>query len=262
MTRTNGSAPPVRGSHGWTGRPSVPARSIPAPCGGATCVRNSTRAVAGLSPPVRGSRPGQQRPSRPPGSIPARAGEPIALTAAQFRSRVYPRPCGGAWAAVGTRMESEGLSPPVRGSQDDIIADKARGGSIPARAGEPISARAPAGSETVYPRPCGGAQEQCPQDDPAAGLSPPVRGSPSRWRGYPNLKRSIPARAGEPLTCMGSPPVWGVYPRPCGGARTHHAPEEQWRGLSPPVRGSPSPVRYLPAYFRSIPARAGEPPAS
>ena len=87
----------------------------------------------------------------------------------------------------------------------------------------------------------------------AAGLSPPVRGSP--WHRCDlfvhSMTGSIPARAGEP-------------------AQSAKARRGRYNGLSPPVRGSR--VRGLPAsvYPRqpsssnrpqhgSIPARAGEP---
>ena len=266
--------------------------------------------AGGLSPPVRGSHPGEElrRPSarrvyprpcggavatirqivaRIPGSIPARAGEPLGMPC-------YTAPC-------------KGLSPPVRGNLRRAIPSPGPDRSIPARAGEPPGARAcpylrglsppvrgnhlPSGLISargkVYPRPCGGTvpgqlAESTPVRgsqlaDSTAGLSPPVRGSPVAPRSRFRLRRSIPARAGEPSVVMIglgptglSPPVRGsrrvpegklirVYPRPCGGARGHRGvrstvyprpcggatePGTQAgsagtdAGLSPPVRGN------------------------
>ena len=59
------------------------------------------------------------------------------VVACSGRSGVYPRACGGAWAARAARRLGKGLSPRVRGSHPDAIWDACCGGSIPARAGEP-----------------------------------------------------------------------------------------------------------------------------
>ena len=152
-----GLSPPVRGSPitGCSSRllyRSIPARAgeppslhahvlssrvYPRPCGGATSAEDTASDLRGLSPPVRGS------PMRPMcrgpwlGSIPARAGEPSDRTPFRSRRRVYPRPCGGAFAASVGSDHYEGLSPPVRGSRNLPDHRKRWTGSIPARAGEP-----------------------------------------------------------------------------------------------------------------------------
>ncbi len=71
--------------------------------------------------------------------------------------RVYPRACGGAVQPEDFVRHNWGLSPRVRGSQAAIPVAAARFGSIPARAGEPVSNRRSVRAIWVYPRACGGA---------------------------------------------------------------------------------------------------------
>ena len=94
------------------------------------------------------------------------------------------------------------------------------------------------------------------------------------------MRRSIPARAGEPRAERFpgtkrrglSPPVRGslafknhrgyflrVYPRPCGGACDWRSGYASQHGPSPPVRGSLQQTPGGRDNPRSIPARAGEP---
>ncbi len=55
---------------------------------------------------------------------------------------VYPRTCGGAIKIMAKSAESEGLSPHVRGSHISQLYGDDLQGSIPARAGEPLAAKA------------------------------------------------------------------------------------------------------------------------
>ena len=91
------------------------------------------------------------------------------------------------------------------------------------------------------------------------GLSPRVRGSRDRGRERFGESGSIPACAGEPLTCSTVRWAIRVYPRVCGGAEALALQDYQVEGLSPRVRGSR--VERLPRgrVFGSIPACAGEP---
>ena len=171
--RCNGLSPPVRGSpprsfpHLLITR-SIPARAgeppvlsrlglrcrvYPRPCGGAPCGWRPIGHVPGLSPPVRGSRCASCVAAVVIRSIPARAGEPRTRTG-RGRTRVYPRPCGGAMSSARSPVGSlvyprpcggasskaqrgTGLSPPVRGSPRNRNIGINRLRSIPARAGEP-----------------------------------------------------------------------------------------------------------------------------
>ena len=71
-------------------------------------------------------------------------------------------------------------------------------GSIPARAGEPISLRSSAPPKWVYPRACGGTVFLLTKSARYFGLSPRVRGNPYSAPQRQARKGSIPARAGEP----------------------------------------------------------------
>ena len=67
----------------------------PRACGGTDDIMALPIADIGLSPRVRGNHPAGVRQVRLYGSIPARAGEPLGLSAADAKRRVYPRACGG-----------------------------------------------------------------------------------------------------------------------------------------------------------------------
>ena len=54
--------------------------------------------------------------------------------------------------------------------------------------------------EAVYPRACGGTGLLDELAPGTVGLSPRVRGNPAGTNAFHNYLRSIPARAGEPLT--------------------------------------------------------------
>ena len=72
--------------------------------------------------------------------------------------------------------------------------------SIPACAGEPVSAATCVSTEEVYPRVCGGTRLLYLIWPGAGGLSPRVRGNPRPFRHRTDAARSIPACAGEPAT--------------------------------------------------------------
>ena len=161
-----------------------------------------------------------------------------------------------------SRTSGWGLSPRGRGNLVLVVDRHLEHGSIPARAGEPPSRRAPRCRSGVYPRAGGGTSSRAADRPSVGGLSPRGRGN-RRLRRRPRLGiGSIPARAGEPIRpkCCTRPS--GVYPR-AGGGTIAFLPRDQWRwGLSPRGRGNPLHLfaTHLPA--GSIPARAGEPPPS
>ena len=72
-------------------------------------------------------------------------------------------------------------------------------------------------------------------------------------------RRSIPARAGEPVTRGLLATTLGVYPRACGGTPGIRSKRTSAPGLSPRVRGNHHRPRSVDRPARSIPARAGEP---
>ena len=154
--------------------------------------------------------------------------------------------CGGADVLVRAGLQHEGLSPRVRGSPRHQAWTDGQEGSIPACAGEPISAISRAARRRVYPRVCGGAFIAELLAGRERGLSPRVRGShdPSRHGG--DGAGSIPACAGEPLSLSLWTDRGRVYPRVCGGATNPRPSRWKAMGLSPRVRGSRTPWVSLP----------------
>ena len=155
-----GLSPPTRGNLILAIVAGVAARSIPAhagepplsdcgfvksavyprPRGGTPRTAWTRRWTKGLSPPTRGNR--RRKPEPPPAerSIPAHAGEPLIIPMGVRGWGVYPRPRGGTRRSVPSSRHPFGLSPPTRGNLGRTIAQKRRGRSIPAHAGEPVAA--------------------------------------------------------------------------------------------------------------------------
>ena len=114
-------------------------------------------------------------------------------------------------------------------------------------------------SRRVYPRACGGTDFLPFSENHGKGLSPRMRGNPSRWR-LPHLPLgSIPAHAGEPWSDENRAALDAVYPRACGGTGYEDAWREAARGLSPRMRGNLHVVPVGELVLGSIPAHAGEP---
>ena len=152
-----------------------------------------------------------------------------------------------------------GLSPRVRGNQTNPTAPPPRRRSIPACAGEPAAMLDNADRVSVYPRVCGGTSRVRRRICPRMGLSPRVRGNPTRGGGGSGVGRSIPACAGEPATRRRVRNFPKVYPRVCGGTTANTTGRAAPWGLSPRVRGN-RPRPGVPGRGQgSIPACAGEP---
>ena len=106
---------------------------------------------------------------------------------------------------------------------------------------------------------CGGTDDCINRRLRAWGLSPRVRGNPSRPAPGARHRWSIPACAGEP-PCTGERHEYtGVYPRVCGGTSAEHEQGRPHGGLSPRVRGNRLGVGQHDGRTGSIPACAGEP---
>ena len=156
-------------------------------------------------------------------------------------------------------VHQSGLSPRVRGNRIIFEASDGETRSIPARAGEPGTARRPTPQPPVYPRACGGTHRFRGTERALRGLSPRVRGNPGYRIRFDNPLGSIPARAGEPNATPSTSTTATVYPRACGGTGTSKNISSLDMGLSPRVRGNPVIRAHKLASVRSIPARAGEP---
>ena len=151
---------------------------------------------------------------------------------------VYPRACGGTGSNITVDWLGKGLSPRVRGNPTTLRMPPLEPRSIPARAGEPRPFPGVIGMEPVYPRACGGTQPAARTTTEDDGLSPRVRGNHFLWRFRRPVVGSIPARAGEPRTSIGTLTWRRVYPRACGGTVLARIRAYAGMGLSPRVRGN------------------------
>ena len=131
-------------------------------------------------------------------------------------------------------------------------------GSIPACAGEPGACELGCRARRVYPRVCGGTRRAVISQGSKTGLSPRVRGNRFARRSAASCRGSIPACAGEPVTCSHWSVAPEVYPRVCGGTRSAGVIVMLARGLSPRVRGNHVKGARPGAQAGSIPACAGE----
>ena len=190
----------MRGNHEWTARRPYQQGSIPAcagepkvayasqpvykvyprVCGGTTCSQRLSQGMGGLSPRVRGNQCHGQPLMELTGSIPACAGEPSTDRERKGGSVVYPRVCGGTPPRQPGLRVAEGLSPRVRGNRLRVAELRINPGSIPACAGEPRRYALIYATTRVYPRVCGGTYDAIDANRFTVGLSPRVRGNPTR----------------------------------------------------------------------------------
>ena len=152
-----------------------------------------------------------------------------------------------------------GLSPHARGNPLCRRGRAGFQGSIPARAGQPSGPSCRGRPMAVYPRTRGATHRWLIAAYGVEGLSPHARGNHSRRRGDRPPRRSIPARAGQPLLDWDLVTTLSVYPRTRGATLVGLGLSDDLIGLSPHARGNhcfyPFPFRH----YGSIPARAGQP---
>ena len=131
-------------------------------------------------------------------------------------------------------------------------------GSIPALAGERDIEDTSEACWTVYPRACGGTVAIPDGQSLDLGLSPRLRGNATLSGNISASYGSIPALAGERcvshMVCLRTK----VYPRACGGTYSRSLICNEYRGLSPRLRGNGIFKDSALVYRRSIPALAGE----
>ena len=167
--------------------------------------------------------------------------------------------CGATAQRNRIERRRKGLSPRVRGNRQrfKIIVEFTR--SIPACAGQPISALRRLSAKAVYPRVCGATSFSFSTSTGFSGLSPRVRGNPRHDYAGVAPFRSIPACAGQPLGIGVGRGKYRVYPRVCGATESRYRPAWLSGGLSPRVRGNLLLDFDGLFLFRSIPACAGQP---
>ena len=253
------SIPACAGEPLWYVERESDSTVYPRVCGGTQFSGSALTSPIGLSPRVRGNRDAHCRRQSGGRSIPACAGEPLGCWNEPRVQRVYPRVCGGTITGFPCGYPERGLSPRVRGNRGRRLGTESGWRSIPACAGEPSASSSSARVRRVYPRVCGGTTVAGSSTTPPKGLSPRVRGN--RARGGPRRRDpgSIPACAGEPHPSTTAQTAAWVYPRVCGGTRSHCATNRWFSGLSPRVRGNRRRRGRGRRRCGSIPACAGEP---
>ena len=194
---SKGLSPRVRGNHGKWLREAGANRTIPAcagepvnfgvrlcgvrdyprVCGGTGPETLGIFSAKGLSPRVRGNHEHLGTVTSDLGTIPACAGEPARRWACARRARDYPRVCGGTFTVFPFIIQSQGLSPRVRGNRRLCSPLLSPLGTIPACAGEPGRAQLRDQIRRDYPRVCGGTIIAKNQYSHFGGLSPRVRGN-------------------------------------------------------------------------------------
>ena len=216
---------PSRSIPACAGEPDAatpPPRSTPVyprVCGGTGCFVSAFSVLRGLSPRVRGNPIEINARLTAERSIPACAGEPRRRRGRPDYPWVYPRVCGGTTSDKSYAVDTDGLSPRVRGNLARILFFPAGLRSIPACAGEPNLHGLTAQCTAVYPRVCGGTPINRLSVKRMQGLSPRVRGNLQRLSMLLLRLRSIPACAGEPTRYCQRAEKDKVYPRVCGGTR-------------------------------------------
>ena len=155
------------------------------------------------------------------------------------------------------RKSWPGLSPRVRGNQHVGPGSLGPGGSIPACAGNGVSARFSHAEATVHPRACGERGSQLSEGAIAIGSSPRVRGTEHVFPLASGKARFIPARAGNGQSCRVPNPSATVHPRACGERPAPPRRRQSSYGSSPRVRGTAIQAAEMPLTGRFIPARAG-----
>ncbi len=210
----------------------------PRVCGGTGPTEGCGPRWCGLSPRVRGNPGPTVAPARRRGTIPACAGEPSTPGPPHTWAGDYPRVCGGTPGGCRPNPAPAGLSPRVRGNHSRPIPAQRTQRTIPACAGEPWAAAAASTRAGDYPRVCGGTGGHALSSYRCTGLSPRVRGNPTRGGRHWISNGTIPACAGEPYRHVRRQYLAGDYPRVCGGTGSATLCARPCPGLSPRVRGN------------------------
>ena len=174
-------------------------------------------------------------------------------------AQVYPR-VGGATLPRSSEISTpRGLSRRGRGNRGAGHRPRHHGGSIPAWAGQPVHDAFAFQGLRVYPRVGGATDGTSVAAPPQWGLSPRGRGNRAYWLASQADEWSIPAWAGQPLSCSRSGATATVYPRVGGATITRERVETPSNGLSPRGRGNHSSSTRFTGLGGSIPAWAGQP---
>ena len=159
-------------------------------------------------------------------------------------------------------MAAYGSSPRGRGTHPVGQETAAAEWFIPARAGNTLRGTPPLCSPSVHPRAGGEHAHAGTPSFSSTGSSPRGRGTRAQRLDRREVRRFIPARAGNTSLSSESSLRKAVHPR-AGGEHTYPAPVDGWVcGSSPRGRGTPCTGARWRQRLRFIPARAGNTPRS
>ena len=189
--------------------------------------------------------------------IPAPAGNRIPPGWSSSLKTVHPRACGEQSAPRAAGCGEFGSSPRLRGTVEGLRHDTVGYRFIPAPAGNsrPLSCRMR--PFTVHPRACGEQFLVRYRRRPGFGSSPRLRGTVGTQRYNSQMKRFIPAPAGNRPSSPPTPVPESVHPRACGEQQIGQAVYLRELGSSPRLRGTEPPGGAQARGRRFIPAPAG-----
>ena len=216
--------------------------------------------IGGSSPRVRGTPHHSNGHPPHPRFIPACAGNTTSRTRTIFGQPVHPRVCGEHVHAVHKLGPDFGSSPRVRGTRARQRRHRRLGRFIPACAGNTPSATGRNIPAPVHPRVCGEHVQCHGISFPVDGSSPRVRGTLLERGSDTDVRRFIPACAGNTARARKRYRRAAVHPRVCGEHRGERATSDEQTGSSPRVRGTRRGRRPAARATRFIPACAGNTP--
>ena len=211
----------------------------------------------GSSPRVRGTLLAEEAHAGKNGIIPACAGNTSAPPRAGRASWDHPRVCGEHFRFNLSNRLTQGSSPRVRGTPPPAPPREARGGIIPACAGNTDHVVSFESALRDHPRVCGEHPMTQRTALTVAGSSPRVRGThavplPPQFR--PGI---IPACAGNTDKVFGQKTIGRDHPRVCGEHLARRWALRRLMGSSPRVRGTLCGSLSAPNLTGIIPACAG-----
>ena len=148
--------------------------------------------------------------------IPAHAGQTKLTAFIEAVNADHPRACGANNARNSATSLKNGSSPRMRGKLIQALRHVESGRIIPAHAGQTPSLIFLLESSPDHPRACGANCASPSALSADSGSSPRMRGKPSGTPAVLNLKRIIPAHAGQTRTLTIPAFISTDHPRACG----------------------------------------------
>ena len=170
----------------------------------------------GSSPRVRGTHNKDVAISNIKRFIPACAGNAFSIVRFNLEKPVHPRVCGERVTGSARLRSMTGSSPRVRGTRKRTDKQSIIDRFIPACAGNALSPPGSRSDSPVHPRVCGERLPPIKTALSAIGSSPRVRGTHPLLLAPSDLRRFIPACAGNAPSDSSRASIITVHPRVCG----------------------------------------------